>query len=116
MAIVLTEKQTAIWKCSPNLSPKANVKMLLTKLACFRQATIDATTLELYSSYLASENLVPLQIALARLAEKPRGEGETAFPELGRIIAEIKELDGPPAPTPAGERMAKLIAESKVTQ
>lgn len=91
MAQYLTERQKATWSFLPNLSPEDNVKILLTKMACFRQANLDKETLELFTAYLLPLDLRAFQVAMANLAESERREGETAFPCMGIILARMDE-------------------------
>lgn len=88
----LKARQKATWLFSPNLSSVQNIKVLLTKMAIFRQAKIDKVTLELYAEVLAQfTDLRAFQVAMATLAESPRQEGETALPSLGDIIEAMRE-------------------------
>lgn len=91
MARYLLERQRAIWQFLPNLSTEENVKVLLTKMACFRQAKMDSATLELFTAYLAPLDLRAFQVAMATISESERLEGETAFPSLGIILAAMDE-------------------------
>ena len=91
MAMYLQERQIAIWQFSPNLSVEQNVKVALTKMACFRQAAIDKTTLESYTLALKDLDLRAFQVAMAVISESRRREGETAFPELGYILDVMDE-------------------------
>lgn len=86
MALYLEARQQETWKFSRDLSPEQNIRVALTKMACFRQAAIDEVTLELYSSALKDLDLRAFQVAMAVLAERPRREGETAFPDLGTVL------------------------------
>ncbi len=87
----LTEKQQETWRFLPNLSLEENVKVLLTKMACFRQAKMEPLTLELFAGYLLPLDLRAFQVAMAMLSESERQEGESAFPSLGTILAAMDE-------------------------
>ena len=87
----LQERQKAIWQFSKNLSLEQNVKVLLTKMACFRQAKMEKTTLELFTAYLLPLDLRAFQVAMASISENGRRDGETAFPDLGTILAAMDE-------------------------
>lgn len=91
MAIYLQARQIAIWQFLPNLSVEANIKVALTKMACFRQAAIDKTTLESYTLALTSLDLRAFQVAMATISESRRQDGETAFPSLGYILDVMEE-------------------------
>jgi hypothetical protein len=88
----LKARQKATWTFLPRASVVENIKLLLTKMAIFRQAKIDKVTLELYAEALAQfTDLRAFQVAMATLAESPRQEGETALPSLGDIIEAMKD-------------------------
>lgn len=89
MAQYLSERHKPTWEFLPNLSPEENVKVLLAKMACFRQAVLEGETLELFTSYLLPLDLRAFQVAMANLAESERQEGETAFPSMGTILAQM---------------------------
>lgn len=91
MPLYLQERQIAIWQFLPNLSAAANIKIALTKMACFRQAVIDKTTLESYTLALKDLDLRAFQVAMAVISESRRREGETAFPDLGYILDVMDE-------------------------
>lgn len=81
-------KVTAISRSSSDvLQRMPQLKMALTRMATFRQAVLDASTLKLYSARLASERFDDVIAALEHLQEQPRQEGETALPEIGAILA-----------------------------
>ena len=58
MAIYLAKKQMRTWSFSPNLSDEDNVKAALTKMAVFRQAVMDMTTLNAFARVLLLEDLL----------------------------------------------------------
>ena len=87
----MQERWKKTWAFSRDRSDLDNVKILLTKMACFRQTRIDKYTLELFSHYLTPLDLRAFQVAMARLAESPREEGQTAFPSMGDIL---EAMDG----------------------
>ena len=101
MPLYLQERQIKIWQFSSELSTEENVMAALTKMACFRQAAMDDATLESYTMALKDLDLRAFQVAMAIIAESRRSEGETAFPELGRIL-EI--MDAAREVFPAGSR------------
>lgn len=60
-------------------------------MARYRLADLPSKeTLRLYSQRLADEDLARVEKALIKIAETPRKEGESAFPDLGTILAAIK--------------------------
>ena len=91
MALYLQERQIKIWQFSRGLSTEENVKVLLTKMACFRQAVMDDATLESYTMALKDLDMRAFQVAMATISEARRREGETAFPELGYILDVIED-------------------------
>lgn len=91
MAMYLEPRQVTTWQFSPGLSPEENVKVALTKMACFRQAATDETALDLYSEHLKDLDLRAFQVAMAIISETAREEGEPAFPSLGHIMDVIEE-------------------------
>lgn len=91
MPLYLQERQITIWQFLPNLSVADNIKIALTKMACFRQAAIDKTTLESYTLALKDLDLRAFQVAMAVISESRRREGETAFPDLGYILDVMEE-------------------------
>ena len=87
-----TDRETELWGFSKNLSDEQNVKILLGKMAIYRQAgRLDRTTLELFTQTLVGLDLRAFQVAIRNLSCSPREEGETAFPSLGSILAEMDE-------------------------
>lgn len=59
-------------------------------LAEARQAAVNEATLTLYSARLAQEDFQLVERAFAVLGERERADGETAFPMLGTILAEVR--------------------------
>lgn len=66
------------------------IKMALAQMAIFRQATLDASTLKLYSARLATERLDDVTAALEKLQEMERAEGEPTLPAMSTILAMIR--------------------------
>jgi hypothetical protein len=60
-----------------------------------RQATVSKQTLKVYSTRLVNEarsharGMEAVEGAIIAIAERPRREGETAFPDLGTILHEV---------------------------
>lgn len=91
MAQYLTEREIPLWGWSKELSEEDNVSVTLGKMAIYRQANkLDDPTLELFTQYLLSYDLRAFQVAMRNLAVSERRDGETAFPSLGTILAEIE--------------------------
>lgn len=72
----------------PSLS---SVVTLLTALAESRQATVSPQTLKLYAHRLSCFPLCDIRLALSRIADRPRQDGETAFPDRGAIVHAVKQ-------------------------
>lgn len=88
-----TERATTISQYSSNPSPMMpRLKIALVQMATFRQATMDASTLKLYSARLGSERFDDVIAALDHLQEQPRQEGETALPEIGSILTLVRVM------------------------
>lgn len=87
----LTEEQTKMWGFSKNLSTEENIAAHLTKLAIFRQARIDKTSMAMYTEALVSLDLRAFQVAVKKIACSSRQEGEPAFPSLGMILEAMDE-------------------------
>lgn len=81
------EKAMQISRSSNESSTK--IRMALAQMATFRQATLDASTLKLYSARLARERFEDVIAALEKLQEMPRAEGETALPDIATILAMV---------------------------
>jgi len=91
VAMYLQERQIPIWAFSPKFSTGGNVVVALTKMANFRQAKVDETTLESYRLALEGLDLRAFQVACAVIAEARPREGETLFPSLGYILDVMEE-------------------------
>jgi hypothetical protein len=91
MALYLQARQIEIWQFSNNLSTEENVKVALTKMACFRQAVMDEMTLESYTLALKGLDLRAFQVAMAVISETHKKDGETAFPDLGYVLDVMDE-------------------------
>jgi hypothetical protein len=70
-----------------------NVKIALTRMACYRQAVMDRATLEAFTQALMQEDLRAFQVAMAIISETMREPGETAFHDLGYILAIIRKAE-----------------------
>lgn len=64
----------------------------LKRLAILRQADVGAGTYAAYVQTLAQDGLEPGIVVdvCERLAKRPRGEGETAFPDYGTLAGECR--------------------------
>jgi hypothetical protein len=71
---------------------RKSIQTSLAGLAEARQASVSAETLKLYSSQLSEYAEGDVRAACREIAHNPRKEGETAFPELGKIIWQIKVI------------------------
>jgi hypothetical protein len=91
VAMYLQERQIPIWAFSPKFSTAGNIVMALTKMANFRQARVDETTLKSYRLALESLDLRAFQVAMAVISEARPREGETLFPSLGYILEVMDE-------------------------
>ena len=92
MSQYLTEQETKLWGFSKKISKEQNIKILLGKMAIYRQASrLDQTTLELFTEYLLPLDLRAFQVAMKNLSQSKRVEGETSFPCLGDILAAMDE-------------------------
>ena len=91
MALYLQERQMAIWAFSPKFSTAGNIVVALTKMANFRQAKVDETTLESYRLALETMDLRAFQVACAVISETDPREGETRFPSLGYMLDVMDE-------------------------
>ena len=88
----LTEQETKLWGFSKTLSDEQNVKILLGKMAIYRQASkLDEVTLGLFTQALVNLDLRAFQVAMKILSFSKRQEGETAFPDLGTILSAMDE-------------------------
>lgn len=73
----------------PSLS---SVVTLLTALAESRQATVSPQTLKLYAHRLSCFPLCDIRLALSRIADRPRQDGQTAFPDRGTLVREVQQV------------------------
>ena len=88
----LTEQETKLWGFSKKLSNEDNVTVLLGKMAMYRQAgKVDGVTLDLFTQYLVNLDLRAFQVAMRNLSTSEKRDGETSFPSLGTILAEMDE-------------------------
>lgn len=91
MALYLQARQIAIWEFSPKLSARENVLAAMVKMANFRQANVDETTLKSYCLAIEDLDLRAFQVAMAVISETTPREGETLFPSLGYILDVMDE-------------------------
>ena len=91
MAIYLQARQMRIWAFSPEFSKEENIMVALTKMANFRQARIDETTLKSYCLALEDLDMRAFQVACAIISERDPREGEVRFPSLGYILDVMEE-------------------------
>ena len=66
---------------------------MLVTLAEARQAPLNSTTLRVYDARLQKFALEDVQAAAQRLMETPRRDGETAFPDLPTLLAEVRQAE-----------------------
>jgi hypothetical protein len=80
----------------------------LARMALLRQADISDVTLDLYTAELAAANVRPEDVTTACevFAGRAREQGETSFPEMGRLRVEIE----------AAARRRRMRDESRVLQ
>jgi hypothetical protein len=77
-------------------SPIQRILAQLVLMAEMRQATVSKQTLKVYSTRLVNEarsdarGMEAVEGAIIAIAERPRREGETAFPDLGTILHEVE--------------------------
>lgn len=91
MALYLQARQIAIWEFSPKFSARENIQIALTKMANFRQASTDETSLKSYAIALEDLDLRAFQVAMAIISETTPREGETLFPSLGYVLDVMDE-------------------------
>ena len=91
MAMYLQARQITIWEFSPKFSARENIIVALTKMANYRQASTDETTLKSYSLAVEDLDLRAFQVAMAVISETTPREGETLFPSLGYILDVMDE-------------------------
>jgi hypothetical protein len=78
-----------------------------------RQASVSAQTLLVYSKTLQEFNPEDVKEAIGNLALQVREEGQTAFPELGRIVAEVRRIGSERRSRQATERRDREMEEAK---
>ncbi|WP_144312450.1 hypothetical protein [Terriglobus saanensis] len=71
-----------------------SINRLLLTMAEARQASLSAETYLIYGKALSPFDMQDVRGAIAELAMEIRGEGQTAMPELGRVLAVAKRLRG----------------------
>src|SRR6185312_8232237 len=81
------------------------IKKMLVVLAELRQASVSEATLKSYSARLSSFPLSELRPAFNRISQRPRAEGETAFPALPDIEEDVLYL--------RSQRRAKELQEAR---
>lgn len=93
-AMLRTEKQSVTSKLAGWMPPVSHLQIIkdgLVLMSICRQSDLpDTATLEAFTARLAKENPQAVTRALERLSEEAVGEGETRFPELGRILDAIR--------------------------
>ena len=88
----LTESDLKLWGFSKTLSLDQNIKILLGKMAIFRQAgKVDKISLDLYTQVLVDFDQRAFQVAMRTLSFNPRQEGDPSFPSLGMILEAMDE-------------------------
>lgn len=70
-------------------SKQQEIVILLGKLAIRRQAPVGATDLRVYSKDLLNQGLEDIAAACDNLAMEERQEGQTAFPSIALMLAEV---------------------------
>lgn len=75
---------------SPSLSKQSEIVKLLTKFSLRRQAAVNPETLALFASDLMHVELADLESALTELSNRPRRDGETAFPDLATVLETVR--------------------------
>src|SRR5277367_5788825 len=79
---------------SQSLSPTSRIMKALALMAELRQATLGENTLKIFSMRLATEvvsdpeSLEFIEKAIATIADRPRRDSESAFPDMGTVLAE----------------------------
>jgi hypothetical protein len=81
-------KPTAI-SMQPDAQSLSSLVSILTGLAQARQAPVNSETLKLYALKLFHQDPRDVKAAVGRIASEPRREGETAFPDLGTVLAHV---------------------------
>lgn len=83
--------RTAISQQPEQQQTRLHAVNLLTVLAEARQASISEQTYLVYSKALAEHDLRDLENAITSLSRREKRDGETAFPSLGSIEAEVSK-------------------------
>lgn len=90
---VFEPRQTAI-STPQSRQLQASLVMMLHGMALCRQAAVNAETFTVYAKHLARFPAECVKEAIEALSRRPRGEGETAFPDLGTVEAAVREAVG----------------------
>ena len=72
---------------TPFVDPE--IGKLLIVIAEARQASVTAETLRVYGKALASHAVQDVRSGLVQIAQRPKREGETAFPDLGTVLQAV---------------------------
>src|ERR1035437_9748264 len=86
---VLFQEQAAILTRSKKFSAADEIAKLLVKLSVARQATVNAATLDLFSTELSKKNFNAVRTAIDRLRVTTRRDGDTAFPDMATLLAAV---------------------------
>lgn len=91
------ENQDNQWTPPETPSMRSSRKMgeIISMLALFgirRQSKLDKEDYKVYASDLEKFDLLHIDLALQALCRHPRQPGESAFPEVARIIEAIKDV------------------------
>lgn len=84
-----TANRNALLKPSGEASKQDQIKLLLGRLAVRRQAEIGKADYEVYSKDLLNQGLEDIAAACDNLAMEERQEGQTAFPSIALMLAEV---------------------------
>jgi hypothetical protein len=95
------------------LSKLSKIVMLLTALAIRRQAKLSEQDYQVFASDLEPFEIVDLETATKAIAQRPRAEGETAFPEIATIIGEVQAAGRSRRTAEARERRLADEAEER---
>lgn len=73
-------------------SELTTVTMALAQMAVFRCADVSAETLDLFAKRIIADGCEPADVVKAcqSFEAAPRAEGETAFPEIGRMLNTVR--------------------------
>jgi len=71
---------------------RKSIQTCLAGLAEARQSSVSAETLKLYSSQLSGYPEVDVRLVCREIAHAARKDGETAFPELGKIVERLEAI------------------------